>query len=97
MSLELPTSNATFQVPSTKAWLLLMSLLTGLLLAGSRSQLPASGGPAAALAGPAARPAAAVPNGRRVALKTALRPPPTASDRLRPQPTAADVAPVVAL
>ncbi len=37
MSLMLPTAAADSTGPSTKNWLLLLSLLTGLLLAGSPS------------------------------------------------------------
>ena len=74
MSPNLPTINVTSQVPSTKAWLLLLSLLTVLLLAGSRAQLPARGVAPAVVAGRPAqksRPATApAPTERRVALKT---------------------------
>ena len=77
MSPELPTSNATSQVPSTKAWLLLMSLLTVLLLAGSRAQSPTRGAMVPVLVGSPVRGANAATalKERRVALKTSARPP----------------------
>jgi hypothetical protein len=77
MSPELPTYNATSQVPSTKAWLLLMSLLTVLLLAGSRAQTPTRGAMVPTLVGSPAHGAnsATAPKERRVALKTPARPP----------------------
>jgi hypothetical protein len=78
MSPNLPTTNLTSQVPSTKAWLLLLSLLTGLLLAGSRAQLPVRGVAPAVVAGRSAqkaRPATTLaPTERRVALKSPARP-----------------------
>ena len=72
MSPELPTSNATSQGPSTKNWLLLLSLLTVLLLVGSRIQLPARSVTSPVLTGSPARDArsAALPSGRRVAHKS---------------------------
>jgi hypothetical protein len=82
MSPDLPTINLTSQVPSTKAWLLLLSLLTVLLLAGSRAQLPARDVAPAVVAGRPAQKArsATTPTltERRVALKT-LTPSPHAA------------------
>lgn len=81
MSPTLPTSTAISQVPSTKAWLLLMSLLTVLLLAGSRAQLPTHGAAAPVLVGSPARGtnSATLPKERRVALKTPTRQPQAAT------------------
>lgn len=56
MSLMLPTAAADSAGPSTKNWLLLLSLLTGLLLAGSPAHRarPAAALPRLALKSPAA-------------------------------------------
>ncbi len=55
MSLMLPTAAADPAGPSTKTWLLLLSLLTGLLLAGSPAYRPrlATAPPRLALKSPA--------------------------------------------
>ncbi len=76
MSPELPIANATLQVPSTKNWLLLLSLLTVLLLVGSRTQYPTRGGAAPVLAGRSAsgaHSATPLPSGRRVAMKSPVQ------------------------
>jgi len=67
---DLLPSKAASQVPSTKNWLLLLSLLSGLLLAGSRLQLPAPGATPPVLTGSPAP--MAQPSERRVALKTSV-------------------------